>query len=744
MQKVRVPITNFQFGEISPSLISRTDVGVYAASAQRVKNFLLRSEGGVIKRSGTKQVYRYSDITYDDTKIQQSRLLPFVFSDDEQYIVSIEHGKVRVFIIDPDTGEVTLTSTLTQDVNADPLPFDHDYIHEYTYSQAGDVMWICHPLFMPREIVRTSLTTFSVDIFEFDQRADASLVFQPYYNFSEIGTTLSSSLVTGNGATLTTNYAYFTAEHVGVRLLYHDDSEILITAVASSTSATGNISKTLSHRLIANALKTISGSSTVEVTHINHGFAGGESITIVDASAVGGLSAGQINGARTVSSIIDENVYRVTADSSANDSEDGGGNIKINTGAATTNFLEQSFSPLRGYPASITLHENRLCFGGTLAQPDSIWMSKSGEYYNFYVGDAEDNDSIQITSSIGVINQIRHMVSSRDLHIFGATGELYIPSSTSQPLTPTNVVIRRQTPYGCNFSQPQSLDGATIFIQKNGLIAREYIYTDTEAAYTAASISTLSSHLIKNPFEMAVLRGAIRRNESYAFCVNIDGTISVFNSNRAEQRAGWTEFTTSGKFKSVCVVDDRVFVNISADIGDGTIKYIFCEFDTAYNLDVSNVYSGTAGVFNVSGDFENGAEVYVLSSTNSYGLQTVTGGQVDVSAQALITTAEIGYRYDVELKTNPIDANVAQGPLTGQPRSLASVIVDLKDALSVSINGTPLIIRQVNDDLENDRIPFQGKKEFRMLGYNRDPQITITQNEPLSLQINGIIAEVSF
>jgi hypothetical protein len=55
MQKVRVPITNFQFGEISPSLISRTDVGVYAASAQRVKNFLLRSEGGVIKRSGTKQ-----------------------------------------------------------------------------------------------------------------------------------------------------------------------------------------------------------------------------------------------------------------------------------------------------------------------------------------------------------------------------------------------------------------------------------------------------------------------------------------------------------------------------------------------------------------------------------------------------------------------------------------------------------------------------------------------------------------
>ena len=87
MQKVRVPLTNFAFGEVSPSLLSRVDLPIYNQSAQRIENFFLRAEGGVIKRSGLEYVYEY-DITVDTSKRQQSRLVPFIFSDDEQYIVA--------------------------------------------------------------------------------------------------------------------------------------------------------------------------------------------------------------------------------------------------------------------------------------------------------------------------------------------------------------------------------------------------------------------------------------------------------------------------------------------------------------------------------------------------------------------------------------------------------------------------------------------------------------------------------
>ena len=36
---------------------------------------------------------------------------------------------------------------------------------------------------------------------------------------------------------------------------------------------------------------------------------------------------------------------------------------------------------------------------------------------------------------------------------------------------------------------------------------------------------------------------------------------------------------------------------------------------------------------------------------------------------------------------------------------------------------------------------FTGK-EVRVAGYNRNPQVTIEQNDPLPLQVNGLVAEL--
>jgi hypothetical protein len=154
MQRIRVPITNFQFGEISPSLTSRTDSPIYKSSAQKVENLFLRAEGGVIKRSGLRNIYKYGDITYDAVPRQQVRIVPFIFSDDERYVVSLEDQKVRIFFLDPQTGNVSLEATITQDVDSNPLPWVDTYLHEVTYAQAGDVMFLCHNTFAPRQLVR--------------------------------------------------------------------------------------------------------------------------------------------------------------------------------------------------------------------------------------------------------------------------------------------------------------------------------------------------------------------------------------------------------------------------------------------------------------------------------------------------------------------------------------------------------------------------------------------------------------
>lgn len=747
MRKVRVPLTNFQFGEVSPSLYSRTDTAIYNQSAQRVKNFFLRSEGGVVKRSGLRKIYEF-DTTIDTTKKQQTRLLPFVFSDDERYIVSLENQKVRVFQISPSTGDVSLIQTITADVDSAALKFSNNYLHEYTYAQAGDVMFICHPTFQTQQIVRTGLTTFQVESFRFDQNTDASKIYQPYYSFQPSGVTLDPSASSGSGVTLTTSSPYWDtsspSKHIGTTVRYNGN-EIEITGVTSATVATGDILDTLKITLSPNSIKTNHDSNDIEVTLAGHGFSTGNSIVISNAEVIGGLNIGQINGTQTISSILDDDKFVITLPHTATASEIGGGTPDITTHAPTTSWDEQSYSALRGYPSAVTFHENRLAFAGTLAQPDSIWLSKSALYYNFDVGTAKDNESIHLTASIGEIQQIRHIVSNRDLQVFSASAEFYVPAFQNQPITPTNAQMRRQTPFGCGFERPQSIDGSTLFIQKGGRIVREYIYSDSEAAYVANPISTVSSHLIKTPIEMNTLYGALSRSESYVFVLNNDGTLAVFNSNRAEQRAGWVEFVTNGVFHSTITIDDRVFACVEYDLGDGTNRIVLCEFDTGYNTDLSSTYTGTAGVFNVSADFHNGAVVSVIDGNNYVGEFTVTGGNVDVSGvDASLTNAEIGYKFDVELKTNPIDASISNGPLTGIPRGIGSVFVDLNSTLACTVSGTSMIVRNVTDDLSQQQSPFTGKKEFRLLGYNRDPQITITQNAPLALQINGLVAELIF
>lgn len=731
MQRIRVPITNFAFGEVSPSTLMRTDTPIYQASAQRIENMMMLSEGGVRRRPGLQRIYDF-DITRDTTKQFQSKLAPFIFSGDEQYIVSIEHQKLRVFIIDPTTGDVSLTSTITQDVDTDALPFDDDFIYEYSWAQYGDVMIITHPLFLPRQLVRTSLTTFEVQKFAFDERNNGALIYQPYAVFHPANVTLQASGTTGT-VTLTTSADYFdtTGLHDGVILRYHD-TEVQISSVTNATTATGVINGTLRQRLeILNPFRTIDGSSTVEVTHLNHGFAGGETVIFEEASAVGGINTGSLNGTRTISGVIDENTYTFTAGGSASSAEDGGGYVKVVTSAPTTVWEEQAFSALRGYPAAVCFHENRLVFGGTIAQPDAIWMSKTAQFYNFDVGEAADADAINIVGASSDVHEIRYLKSNRDLQVFTATSELYVPTYLNQAITPSNAQVRRQTPYGSMFVEPHSIDGATLFVQVGGRVVREYIYTDNEDAYSSTAVSTIASHLIDNPKSLTVCHGAFNGAESYAAFPCECGRISLFASNRAERRAGWCKFTCAGQFYDAVAIDDRLFATAWVDTGAGE-ELILGEFSYSYALDFSKLYTLTAGVADVSADFADGTEVSVVKDGEYLGSYTVASGNVDVSAFATTGTVEIGLPFTATLTSNPIDAIIANGPQTGEIRGVSTVVVDLVDTRSVQVNNRPVTLTG----------EYTGKKEVRLLGYGRDPQVTVSQSSPLPLQLNGFVAEV--
>ena len=44
-----------------------------------------------------------------------------------------------------------LAATVTQDTSSNALPITHDNIHELTYAQSGDTMFLAHNTFMVRK-----------------------------------------------------------------------------------------------------------------------------------------------------------------------------------------------------------------------------------------------------------------------------------------------------------------------------------------------------------------------------------------------------------------------------------------------------------------------------------------------------------------------------------------------------------------------------------------------------------------
>ena len=444
--------------------------------------------------------------------------------------------------------------------------------------------------------------------------------------------------------------------------------------------------------------------------------------------------------------------------------------IKVST-PISENWQEQSYSPVYGYPHAITFHQNRLWFAGSLGQPDGIWASKSGQYFNFDIGDGEDDDAIDITTSVGEINQILHLVSNRDLQVFTAGSELYVRSPSNQAITPSNAQILKQTPFGADYVRPIPFDGATLFMQHTGTALREFLFTDAENAYTSVAVSALAPHLIRQPVQQTVIAGALDRSENYSFLMNRDGTIAVFYSVRGDKKAGWSLWDTQGTWDSICAVRDHLYAVAVRDRGDGTLRCSLEHFRSDYPLDYATVRTatGTNGgsidnlntsdstyrygtVYNIPEQFDSSAIVDVVNVNDHLGQFTVSGGAINVSsAKTNVRNALVGLPYFSIVKTLPVDAQLANGPLTGEPREISRVIVDFNTTLSANIKAPStsstardLIVSAQTTDHNPQKIPFTGKKEFRTLGYERDPRVIVSQTVPLDLQINGMIVEVAY
>lgn len=727
-EPIRILQTDFRAGELSPELVMRVDSKVYPAGARSLKNCRLANTGSVSRRPGTTWLANLSG---------RRRLVNFEFDDDEKYILAFGNNALEIY--DATGALVTSFSGSTN------CPWTTTTYPALTYAQAADVMIICHHTFKPKVLKRTGLTTFSISNFAFNQAPNGARIYQPYVKFADPSVTLSVSATTaGTGRTVTASSAIFSSAWVGdtIRIF---GKELEITGYTNTTTVTAKVKKDIVKRLDPNPFLYRDGSGIIEITHVFHGMSTGDSVTISGAPDGTNISRGNINGTRTIT-VLDEDHYTITAGSgnTANDSIDtGGAAVEIATTAPTRDWDEQVFSTRRGWPAAVCFHEDRLWFGGTPTVPDGIWSSQTGDYFNFNVGEGKDAESIQVSIGASRIANIRHLVSNRVLQVFSEGGEYVAKQSDGVGLTPATVSIRSQTVYGVSTLPPKNFDGATVFLQVNNKTIREFLYDNNTDGFQSADISALATHLISTPNAYDVFYGSNKRPEQYMFVVNADGTVAVFHSIRTENLAAWTHWETrSGdSFDSVVVLGSKAFFSV---LRNGTYRLERLELDSEILTDCSkSMTSGSATTTWALGSVYANQTVHVTSNDYYLGAFTANSSGT-ITINNAVTSIVAGYNYELEIIPNSPDKELQQGPLTGIPRRVVSVIAHVHDTLNLRVDGKDMVGYSVGDDLSVPP-PRQSKKIRKyLMGYNRDPVVTFTQGAPLPCTLLGLSMEVSF
>lgn len=225
--------STFTRGEITPLLHGRADLEYYQHGLAFCKNWTPLRFGGITKRPGS---YFVNGAKNND---KSARLIPFIFSTEQAYQLEFGENYFRVYA----EQQPVLSGMMHVEV---ATPYDEDDLIDLRYVQSGDVLYIVHPNYAPRQVSRLSHTSWAIDLVTF--------LDGPYLDVNPV----AALTVTRSGAgptsyTLTwsaddgiNDGAGFTADDVGrqIRILHPPETEWaiwVITAVTNPTTITATL-----------------------------------------------------------------------------------------------------------------------------------------------------------------------------------------------------------------------------------------------------------------------------------------------------------------------------------------------------------------------------------------------------------------------------------------------------------------------------------------------------------------------
>jgi hypothetical protein len=359
------------------------------------------------------------------------------------------------------------------------------------------------------------------------------------------------------------------------------------------------------------------------------------------------------------------------------------------SGAKTKFWQYGAFNATSGYPRSVCLHEQRLCFGGTKAQPNTIWCSAIGDFENFELG-VNASDAVQFTLAASEGNRINWMFSQSEM-LVGTSGDEWTigAADSASALSATNVKTRRQASYGSKYMRAAMVNDVLLFVQRNGRKVRELVYELNKDGWVAPDLTLLAEHITVGEIVEVAYQ---QQPDAILWCVRGDGTLIGMTYERDQKVVGWHRHTIADNadVESVATIygsgtEDEVWMVVKRTVAGSTYRTIErfpLLWRTAFDnqttasyryLDGHVAFASGAANRSVTGlSHLNGKSVTIVQNGTLTGTAVVSGGSVTVPQAA---AGYVGLPYTSTLTPMKLDMDLEDGSSQGRKKRIHKVVV---------------------------------------------------------------------
>lgn len=360
-----------------------------------------------------------------------------------------------------------------------------------------------------------------------------------------------------------------------------------------------------------------------------------------------------------------------------------------------------AFSGTTGYPRSVTFFQQRLVYGGTAEQPQSVWGSKTSSFDDFGTSvPLVADDAISLT--MAQVGEITWLTEGADLLLGTVTAARALTAANkNEGFSATNIQQGKPAYVGTEPIQPVLAGDRPVFVSRFGLALRELAYSFDANGYAAPDISVLSEHM----FRAGVRWISYAAIPSAILWVGLDdGTFVGATYERDQQMAayhrhaiGGDGFVEYGCVRPGAEYDElwllvrrtvpftpiavRTWERLSAEFEDQPAADAIC-------LDCSQTYSGAAATsFGGLSHFAR-ASVAALADGSTEGLAPISRtGTYTLPSALPASKVTIGFSYQSRAETLPIAQGFGDGSGFGRRKRIKKAIFNVLETGQMQVKA---------------------------------------------------------